>query len=119
MILQFALLSAATGILVLAGCNNNGMYGSGASTAPVQTAPNTVAIANYAFGPSAMTVTRGTVVTWRNSDAVGHSATSDGGKWDTGIIPSGGSATVKFDSVGTFAYHCSAHPMMKASITVQ
>ena len=108
------------GMILLAGCNNgNGMYGNSTSTAPTNTTPNTVAITNYTYGPSSMTVAKGTVVTWRNNDAVGHSATSDAGTWDTGIIAPGGSATVKFDSSGTFAYHCSVHPMMKASVTVQ
>ncbi len=106
--------------MFVAGCNGgSGMYGSNASTAPVQSAPNTIAITNFTFSPSSMTVSKGTVVKWQNSDGVGHSSTSDNGKWDTGIIPQGGSASVRFDTSGTYTYHCSAHPMMKASITVQ
>ncbi len=117
---KLILVLIGTGLGITSGCNSgNGMYGMSTSTAPAQTAPNTIAIANYTFAPSSMTVTKGTIVTWQNDDGVGHSATSDVGRWDTRIIPPGGSATVKFDTAGTFAYHCSVHPMMKASITVQ
>jgi plastocyanin len=118
--LHSALLYIIAGLVLSSGCSSgNNPYGASSSTSPVQNAANTIVIKNYAFSPSTMTVPKGTVVTWTNSDGVGHSSTSDNGNWDTGIIQTGGSATARFDSAGTFSYHCSVHPMMKASITVQ
>ena len=79
----------------------------------------TVTIANFAFSPGTITVQAGSTVTWVNNDSVAHTATGDNGEFDTGSIAPGGSATITFDTAGTFAYHCSIHPNMTASITVQ
>jgi plastocyanin len=79
----------------------------------------TVTIADFAFSPNAITVQAGSTVTWVNNDAVPHTATGDNGEFDTGSIAPGGSATITFDTAGTIAYHCTIHPNMTASITVQ
>ncbi len=117
------ILSICAALTLLAlGCSNStyGPDSGGNSTStPAKTSPNTVTISNFAFGPSTLTIAKGTAVTWQNNDAVAHTATSDAGKWDTGNIISGGSKSVTFDSVGTFPYHCAVHPMMTASIVVQ
>jgi plastocyanin len=78
----------------------------------------TVTIADFAFSPNAITVQAGSTVTWVNNDSVPHTATGDNGEFDTGSIAPGGSATITFDTAGTFAYHCTIHPNMTASITV-
>ena len=79
----------------------------------------TVTIADFAFSPNAITVQAGSTVTWVNNDSVPHTATGDNGEFDTGSIAPGGSASITFDTAGTFAYHCTIHPNMTASITVQ
>jgi len=79
----------------------------------------TVTIANFAFSPGTITVQAGTTVTWVNNDSVAHTATGDNGEFDTGSISPCGSASITFDTAGTFAYHCTIHPNMTASITVQ
>lgn len=101
-------------------CNSNSMspYGSNPST-PVKSAPNTVAMANMSFSPASMTVTKGTVVTWHNNDGVAHTSTSDNGSWDTGNILPGASKTTTFNTVGTYTYHCTVHPMMTGTVIVQ
>jgi hypothetical protein len=58
-------------------------------------------------------------VTWTNGDGVGHTATADGGSFDTGTIGGGGSDSVTFSTAGTFAYHCTIHPAMTGTISVQ
>jgi plastocyanin len=45
-------------------------------------------------------------------------ATAHDESWDTGTIEPGESATVTVEEAGTFAYHCSFHPSMTATITV-
>jgi plastocyanin len=115
----FMLLSSAF-MLVLVGCKNDtsSPYGSSYSTPPA-TQPNTVAIANMAFGPSTITVARNTTVTFKNSDSMTHTATSDNGAWDTGDITYNGSKATTFATAGTFPYHCTHHLSMKATIIVQ
>jgi plastocyanin len=85
----------------------------------VLAADHAVAISGFSFSPASITVTTGDTVTWTNSDAQAHTATADGASFDTGPITNGNSATVTFSTAGTFAYHCSIHPQMTGSVTVQ
>lgn len=77
-----------------------------------------VTIQNYAFTPETITVKKGTTVTWTNSDTVEHSVTADDGSFDTGLIATGKTGTHTFDKTGTFRYHCTPHPSMKAKVVV-
>ncbi|MBI4092003.1 MAG: cupredoxin family copper-binding protein [Candidatus Levybacteria bacterium] len=78
-----------------------------------------VEIKNFAFGPKTLTVKKGTTIVWTNQDSVGHTATSDDGNFDTGLLEKGESKSVTFDEAGTFTYHCTPHPYMKATIVVE
>jgi plastocyanin len=78
-----------------------------------------VAVANFAFDPQSVTVNVGDSVTWTNGDAEAHTATGDGGSFDTGSIAGGASASVTFDTAGTFAYICSIHPTMTGTVVVE
>jgi plastocyanin len=80
---------------------------------------NFVTIQNFAFSPATITIKKGQSITWTNEDSAGHSATADDNSWDTGFLPQGQSKTLAFNKVGTFTYHCSVHPNMKATVTVQ
>ncbi len=116
------LLVFAVFLLLLAGCTKGSSYSTPTSpgpSAPATSAPNTVAIAGFAFGPSSVTVAKNTTITWQNKDNVAHTATADDGAWDTGSIAPGASKAITFATVGTFAYHCTVHPMMKAMVVVQ
>ena len=75
-------------------------------------------IADFAFNPASVEITEGTTVTWTNQDSAPHTATGDNGEFDTGQLAQGDSASVTFDTAGTYAYHCSIHPNMVASIVV-
>jgi plastocyanin len=90
----------------------------GIRTAKAQDA-TTVTIADFAFSPGQLTITEGTTVTWVNNDSAPHTATGDGGEFDTGQIDPGGSASITFDTAGTYSYFCSIHPSMTATIVVQ
>jgi plastocyanin len=82
-------------------------------------ATSAVNIQNSAFAPTSVTVKVGDTITWTNRDAFSHTSTSDTGAWDTGVIIAGASRSVTFTSAGTFAYHCSIHSFMKATVIVQ
>ena len=82
-------------------------------------ADGSVTIANFAFDPATVTMNVGDSVTWNNQDGTAHTATAGDGSFNTGNIAAGGSATVTFDTAGTFAYACSIHPQMSGSVVVQ
>ena len=78
-----------------------------------------VDIAGFAFSPQSVTVAVGDTVTWSNADAQNHTATANGGSFDTGTIGGGTSKSVTFSTAGTFAYHCKLHPSMTGTIVVE
>ena len=80
----------------------------------------TVTIRGFAFMPAGATIAPGESITWSNADGTAHTATSNTGAFDTGVIAVGStSKTVPFANAGTYAYHCSIHPSMTGTITVQ
>jgi plastocyanin len=80
-------------------------------------------IRNFAFEPVELTVATGTEVTWINCEGAGgaaHTATSDDGVWDSGLLVADmGRFTRTFDEPGRFPYHCTPHPFMQAAIVVE
>jgi plastocyanin len=93
--------------------------------APTTEAPTTTAgggainIANFTFNPGNITVAVGTTLTWTNGDGPSHTTTSDEEGWDSGVLASGDSFELVFDTPGVFTYHCSIHPSMSATVTVE
>lgn len=82
-----------------------------------------VTIQNMAFSPTAITVKKGTTVTWTNQDAVGHDVMPDqdyGTAFEAsdGLLGRGESYSFTFNEPGTYSYHCTPHPQMKATVTV-
>jgi plastocyanin len=78
-----------------------------------------VTIRNFAFNPANLTVKVGTAVIFTNEDNVAHTATSDTNTFDTREIPPGQFAVLWFRTAGNFPYHCTPHPSMRGTITVQ
>lgn len=78
----------------------------------------TVTIVDFTFGPETLEIAAGTTVTFTNDDTTAHTATAEEGAFDTGNIDPGTSATVTFDTPGTYTYVCSYHPAMTGVIVV-
>lgn len=73
----------------------------------------------WIYKPSELTVEVGTSVVWTNTGAVAHTVTADdGNSFDSGSIDPKGSFTFAPTSAGTFAYHCTFHAWMKATLLV-
>ena len=89
------------------------------ATAQVTNSVN-VTINNYAFSPTTLSVTKGTTVTWTNEDSVAHTVTAVGGTAgpSSSLLSTGQSYSYTFNQVGTFAYVCTVHSNMAASVTV-
>ncbi|MBI4416353.1 MAG: cupredoxin domain-containing protein [Euryarchaeota archaeon] len=85
-----------------------------------------VAIANYAFSPSSLTIRAGTTVQWTNMDHVGHTVSFGehgampgmGAGTDSGMMGHMATFTYTFTEPGTYEYHCDPHPYMTARIVV-
>lgn len=121
----------AGGLVVLAAgwmtasCGGGSSYGSmpttgtaaTASPSPSATADVVVTIAGMSFTPSTIAVQPGQTVAWKNADGIAHTATADGGAFDTGAIASGAtSKPITISTSGALKYHCSVHPGMVAAI---
>ena len=79
-----------------------------------------VVISNYMFGPGDIKVKAGTTVTWTNNDSVKHNVVSDDGMMPDGkLIAKDETYTYTFAKAGTYKYHCSPHPYMHGSVTVE
>jgi plastocyanin len=79
----------------------------------------TITIANFQF-TSPPSVSPGATVTVKNADSVEHSVTADSGKKFDVDIEGNETATFTAPSEpGTYAYHCSYHPMMHGELIVQ
>jgi plastocyanin len=73
------------------------------------------------FAPNPSTMKVGQKVAWRNADTTTHTATQDGtGGFATGNVASGATSTpITMNTAGTFTYHCTIHPGMVGTLTVQ
>ena len=77
-----------------------------------------VAISGLDFNPTSLTVAPGDTVRWTNQDLVAHTATSDNGVWDSGILLQGQSFMRAFQPPGPYPYHCTVHLFMTGTILV-
>jgi len=86
-------------------------------TAPVPGA--TVHIRDDAFVPARLVVRPGTTVAFVNDDDDAHTTTADDHAYDSGGMGTGERWPHVFVKSGTYAYHCSMHPFMKAVVVVK
>jgi plastocyanin len=71
------------------------------------------------YSPSPDTVTVGQTVAWRNQGGTTHTATANGGAFDTGGIGNGGtSGAIQMNAAGSFPYHCTIHGVTMAGTLV-
>lgn len=80
---------------------------------------NAVELKDFSFNPKTLNVKAGSTVTVTNNDLTGHSVTADDNSFDSGVLSQGESTTLTFDKPGTYGYHCSPHPNMTLTVTVE
>ena len=102
------------------GSSTSNTYGNNTNNNNPAPAPagNNVAMASMKFGPAVLTVKAGTTVTWTNNDNMVHTVTADDGNFTSGDLNYGDTYSHTFSTAGTFAYHCTYHAAMKASVVV-
>ena len=84
-----------------------------------QTADVKVAIDNFVFGPERLTVKVGTTVTWTNRDDIPHTVASKDRLFKSKVMDTDESYSFTFSTPGEYAYFCSLHPHMTATIVVE
>jgi plastocyanin len=108
------------------GGGGGGAGGGGGGGCPAATFCTTVST----FTPTTRTVAVGTTVTWENNSGVGHTvfwddatgraaATAGDGSGDMTTLNNGASHTRVFNTAGTYGFHCTIHPGMSGTLTVQ
>jgi|RhiMetdeSRZDD1v2_1073273.scaffolds.fasta_scaffold03808_21 plastocyanin len=78
-----------------------------------------VNIMGFAFGPNKVAATVGQPVRWLNGDDSPHQITVTGTKERSAILTKGQSATMAFNTPGSYDYICGLHPSMKGVIEVK
>ncbi len=76
------------------------------------------------FRPQTVTVRSGTTVTWVNTDASAHTATSStsgdpGAVFDSALLTPGEEYSFRFEGTGTYGYFCQLHPVMTGTVIVE
>ena len=113
----------STGILVAAlglGVAGLGVRSAGvaASALPAR-ATMEVAIDNFAFGPTDLTVAVGTTVTWTNRDDIPHTVVSTEKVFKSKVLDTDEKFSFTFAKAGTYDYFCSIHPHMTGKVVVR
>jgi plastocyanin len=107
--------------LVGTGCGGNSSSPSNPtpSGTPVSIVSGSSTLTTTAYNPNPVTIQRGGTVTWVNNDNTAHTSTSDTNVWNSATIAPGGSFSMTFANAGSFPYHCTIHPGMVGTVTVQ
>src|SRR6059058_2268105 len=95
------------------------LFGSGPVPAAAATNTHTVNIDGARFDPETITVKAGDTIVWVNKDPFPHTATSQAGRFDSGIITTDKYWTYTQKPKGDFASTCTLHLTMNAMLRVE
>jgi len=107
-----ALVAAALGLLFSSGIQP-------AAADASKPATHTVKMDLTSFLPADITVNAGDTIEWINKDLFPHTATSEAGGFDSGMVLPDKSWTYKAAKKGEFPYICTYHPTMTATLKVK
>ena len=94
-------------------------FSLGAAADAPTSASHTVTIEGTSFQPKVLTVKVGDSIVWVDKDPFPHTVTSRAGDFDSHEIQPGKSWTYTAETMGTFPYICTPHPVMQAILRVQ
>ncbi len=78
-----------------------------------------ITIHNFTFSPANLVVSPGTRIIWTNHDSDPHTVDSSKNIWSSEALDTSGSFARIFKTPGSFAYYCSIHPFMHATVIVR
>jgi 3',5'-cyclic AMP phosphodiesterase CpdA len=100
--------------------SHDAMMSRNARRAATPLGPDQIGVDNFNFTPPALTVKRGTTVTWINNDDVPHLIVSPEKKFkQSPVLDTDQRFSVTLRSPGTINYFCALHPKMQGRIVVQ
>jgi plastocyanin len=82
-------------------------------------APTRIVMDGTRFHPEEATVDSGAVVLWANLDPFPHNVNSESGNFHSDNLAPDGTWVFRPTERGTFEYHCTLHPGMKAVLRVR
>ena len=119
---------AVVAAIALAACSSGATTAPAASSAAPASASaggggggsgaGAVTIIDNAFQPASLSVKVGDTVTWTDTGNNPHTVTFDQGGQTSDTLSTGKTYSQKFDTAGSFTYHCKIHSSMTATITV-
>jgi plastocyanin len=120
--LRFALASIL--LVAVAACGSStptspSTGGTNTQGTPVSIVSGASLKTNTAYAPNPVVVAAGGTVTWTNNDNTSHTSVGNDGSWSSGNIAPGAQFSRMFPTAGSYTYHCSIHPGMVATVTVQ
>jgi plastocyanin len=71
------------------------------------------------YRPNQLDVLPGETVNWTNVSTRTHTVTSDTGLFDSGNLAGGARFSLRFDTAGSYRYHCTIHPSIVGEIDVR
>ncbi|GJM09751.1 MAG: hypothetical protein DHS20C11_20270 [Lysobacteraceae bacterium] len=86
-----------------------------ANASPVN---HVVEIRSFKFVPETVTANPGDTITWINRDIAPHTASSNDGNWDTGVLVQNASKTLVVEQQWASDYICQFHPAMKGKVVL-
>lgn len=78
-----------------------------------------ITMRDFAFAPGTVEIRVGDRVTWTNEDGVEHNARATSGAWDTGLLGTGESGSIRFTAPGRYDFLCTPHPSMTGTVVVR
>ena len=126
--MPFRIACSVVLIVVLSACGGSSNSSAPLSPSPSPPSSTTAAVSiptgaqtlgSSAYVPNPLTITAGTTVTWKNTDSIAHTVTSDAGAFNSSTLGAGAIFSFTFSAKGTFPYHCTFHPGMIGSVIVQ
>ncbi|MEA2528302.1 MAG: hypothetical protein QOF73_5529 [Thermomicrobiales bacterium] len=113
--------STTVSVFLTAGHHDEGGVTEGSPTAGGETAAagTAVDIKDFVFNPASVEVAVGTTVTWTNSDSAPHTASQEGGGFQSNRLDQAATYSFTFDTAGTYEYFCEYHPNMHGTVIVK
>jgi plastocyanin len=97
---------------------DHGLFGSIVANPNSTPALSPVQIDGFRFTPVTLDIAVGTQVIWTNQQNVAHDVTADDRKYFSDTLETDETFSHTFTTPGTYTYHCSIHPFMKATVVV-
>ena len=92
---------------------------AGEAVVAAAASPGTVTIDNFTFAPATLTVTVGTIVTWKNEDDSPHRIGDTNGTFKSAALDTDDTFSHTFAAPGEYPYICTIHPYMVGKILVK